>query len=214
MLGILKKTALATVAVAAVAAAGPAAAITVGITENVTIEAAGFHEYQQTVNSPCVIGENSCSNPVGMSLTVLASGGGSTYLDIFSPNYSASLLRGILGGDSFHVGLDVNQTNVNQILDVFVMLVNGVQTYAFDTVTTVAAGANGNGYADYVLKGFSLAGLADTDVVSFGMDMSLRNDGREQFFLIPVAQVPVPAAGFLLLGALGGLAALRRRKTA
>ena len=214
MLGILKKTALATVAVAAVAAAGPAAAITVGITENVTIEAAGFHEYQQTVNSPCVIGENSCSNPVGMSLTVLDSGGGSTYLDIFSPNYSASLLRGILGGDSFHVGLDVNQTNVNQILDVFVMLVNGVQTYAFDTVTTVAAGANGNGYADYVLKGFSLAGLADTDVVSFGMDMSLRNDGREQFFLIPVAQVPVPAAGFLLLGALGGLAALRRRKTA
>ena len=214
MFGILKKTALATVAVAAVAAAGPAAAITVGITENVTIEAAGFHEYQQTVNSPCVIGENSCSNPVGMSLTVLDSGGGSTYLDIFSPNYSASLLRGILGGDSFHVGLDVNQTNVNQILDVFVMLVNGVQTYAFDTVTTVAAGANGNGYADFVLKGFSLAGLADTDVVSFGMDMSLRNDGREQFFLIPVAQVPVPAAGFLLLGALGGLAALRRRKTA
>ena len=214
MLGILKKTALATVAVAAVAVAGPAAAITVGITENVTIEAAGFHEYQQTVNSPCVIGENSCSNPAGMSLTVLASGGGSTYLDIFSPNYSASLLRGILGGDSFHVGLDVNQTNVNQILDVFVMLVNGVQTYAFDTVTTVAAGANGNGYADFVLKGFSLAGLADTDVVSFGMDMSLRNDGREQFFLIPVAQVPVPAAGFLLLGALGGLAALRRRKTA
>jgi hypothetical protein len=29
-----------------------------------------------------------------------------------------------------------------------------------------------------------------------------------------VAEVPVPAAGFLLIGALGGLAALRRRKTA
>jgi hypothetical protein len=29
-----------------------------------------------------------------------------------------------------------------------------------------------------------------------------------------VAPVPVPAAGFLLIGALGGLVALRRRKTA
>lgn len=33
-------------------------------------------------------------------------------------------------------------------------------------------------------------------------------------FEFQVAPVPVPAAGFLLIGALGGLAALRRRKTA
>ena len=31
---------------------------------------------------------------------------------------------------------------------------------------------------------------------------------------VAAAVVPVPAAGFLLLGALGGIAALRRRKTA
>jgi hypothetical protein len=31
---------------------------------------------------------------------------------------------------------------------------------------------------------------------------------------VSVAPVPVPAAGFLLIGALGGLVALRRRKTA
>lgn len=40
------------------------------------------------------------------------------------------------------------------------------------------------------------------------------NDYDDMVIRIQVAAVPVPAAGFLLIGALGGLAALRRRKTA
>jgi hypothetical protein len=39
-------------------------------------------------------------------------------------------------------------------------------------------------------------------------------NGNPSILKVDVAAVPVPAAGFLLLGALGGLAALRRRKTA
>jgi hypothetical protein len=46
-------------------------------------------------------------------------------------------------------------------------------------------------------------------------DASTRSDSFGGFIdAIDVAPVPVPAAGLLLLGALGGLAAMRRRKTA
>jgi hypothetical protein len=50
-------------------------------------------------------------------------------------------------------------------------------------------------------------------VVSGGFDkVVLRSVGKNAFEHASVAAVPVPAAGFLLIGALGGLAALRRRK--
>jgi hypothetical protein len=39
-------------------------------------------------------------------------------------------------------------------------------------------------------------------------------NGNPSILKIDVSEVPVPAAGFLLVGALGGLMALRRRKTA
>jgi hypothetical protein len=39
-------------------------------------------------------------------------------------------------------------------------------------------------------------------------------NGNPSILKVDVSEVPVPAAGFLLIGALGGLVALRRRKTA
>lgn len=50
---------------------------------------------------------------------------------------------------------------------------------------------------------------------SMFFDAASKSDSRGGFVdNIQVAAVPVPAAGFLLFGALGGLAALRRRKSA
>jgi hypothetical protein len=49
-------------------------------------------------------------------------------------------------------------------------------------------------------------------VVSGGFDRVVLRSDRNSFEHASVAAVPVPAAGFLLVGALGGLAALRRRK--
>ena len=94
------------------------------------------------------------------------------------------------------------------------MLVNGLQVFAFNTTTSVPTLANGNGFADYLLKGFSLAGLALTDTVQFNLNFTGQNDGKEQFFLIDsdAPAIPVPAALPLLLTGLGGLGWLARRR--
>jgi len=61
-------------------------------------------------------------------------------------------------------------------------------------------------------KNRPLSQILASIVVSGGFDKVVLRSDRNAFEHASVAAVPVPAAGFLLVGALGGLAALRRRK--
>lgn len=176
-----------------------------------------FHLLQQVTNNPCVIGDPSCQN-AGLAEGLLPPGASS--YDFLSPLYLVSDIRAAIG-DTFWVGVDVNQNNNPQTLSLFAMSVNGslIDSYSPGSPTPIpptAGGGNGNGYADYILSNFSsLAPFAPTDTVQFHLIMPVANAGREQFFLLadPVA-VPEPITMSLVgIGLLGlGLAAQRRRK--
>lgn len=60
----------------------------------------------------------------------------------------------------------------------------------------------------------SLIAISNIAGVGAQFDKIVLSSSRNAFEVANIAAVPVPAAGFLLIGALGGLAALRRRKTA
>lgn len=100
----------------------------------------------------------------------------------------------------------------------------GLLQFSFNTSggnLTVLNGANPNNTnpASLGVNFFaSFADLANSRTGSvlylFFDDDGANNDDNHDDLVIRVSAVPVPAAGFLLIGALGGLAALRRRKTA
>jgi hypothetical protein len=182
------------------------------------------HNYQQTTNSPCVIGNPSCNNPAGFNdTTIPANPVGHTYDMVASPIYTVSQIESIVASNAFWVGIDINQTETAQTLDYFAMKVNGVVVDLFSTLTSVPSANNGNGFADYLLETFHLAGFAGTDSVQFVMDMPLANDGAEQFFLIgaestppppPPPSVPEPGTFALLGSGLVSMAGLLARRKA
>ena len=170
-----------------------------------TLENPGNVAYQQTLNSPCVIGESSCKNPAGFGEGDIPAN--TSPYDVSSPNYTVAQIRAIVG-NTFIVGIDVNTTThplATEQLDLFTLAINGIVQYIYDPAspgTQLYTVNNGNGYSDELLKGFDLTAFAATDTVTFRAIVNNATDGREEFFLINTAtQAPTPEpTSVLLLG--------------
>jgi len=228
----------------------PAQAIVLGGTEwtfsgvNTLTLSEAVPSGQQTTNLPCIIcGDHQPLQPSGFGYNDFGNTGNQTNLLFFSSgivddktlgsdtlsatNYSGTFLTNYLqaGGDpnlTFSIGIDVNDTNVNQTLESFFFLDVTTHTVlaAFINSTTgnLVAPNNGTGYPDMTLGTFSLAGLDPTHEYAFFARISGANDGPDSFFLVPnVTAVPIPAVGSglpMLIAGMMGLVALNRKRKA
>jgi hypothetical protein len=174
--------------------------------------------FQQRLNRPCVIGDPSCHNPASLPYTLLDSHMGSA--TVSSPTYTVEQIRNIVGGNTFFVGLDVNQAmghngGAYNLLS-FTMSVDGTTVFSTTGATTVTPTNPGNGYSDAAIGGFDLTAFAASSTLVFTTRFSGDTAGREQYFLRAAengAPIPEPATILLVASGLAGALARRRRRT-
>ena len=195
----------------------------------ISFDGSGATVFQQTANSPCVIGNNSCNQPAGFDSfqDSNGAGGGGTY-DFFSPVYQAIspfTAPGSFNGDkiptSFTLGIDENiakgQGPETLIFFRTLLCTDGTgssctvvaaNSYQPGSPTNIPNINNGNGFSDALLTGFV---LTQNSYYEFEASVGNDTDGMEQFFIIPLntPSVPEPVTSALIGTGLVALFLLR-----
>jgi hypothetical protein len=136
---------------AAIAMPRPAAADPIALTVN------SGPTIPQKLNRPCVIGDPSCHNPSSFGYTLLRPQDKAD--TVSSPTYTVDQIRTLVG-DTFFVGVDVNQARGHDdgryYLQSFTMAVNGTLMYTTTSPSVITPINPGNGYSDASIVGFDL----------------------------------------------------------
>jgi PEP-CTERM motif len=163
--------------------------------------------FGQIAASPCVIGGNNCLNG-GFPMELAGAGGaGSTFDVTNSFFYTVGQISTVVGGNAFTMGLDYNQSNVAQTLNLFEALYYTddddaafLSSQVFDVVTVLPVNHNGAGFSDFLLSGFVIPGSATH--VKFHANW-FNNSGADRYFLIGADAVAIPEPSTWLLTATG-----------